>query len=404
LTLVITGRSVALMAELGSPAGVLVVGGGVAALESLMALSDLAGDRVRVTLVAPEPDFVYRPMAVTEPFGFGEARRYPLRRIVEDFGAKLLQAGVEELDAAGQRIVLRSGDTMTYDTLVLAPGARMLPAFDDALTFMGPGSAPAMRAVLDELDDGRVRRIAFVAPTVVGWTLPLYELALLTARHAADRGLQPEIVLVTPEQRPLALFGERPSSVVAELLTSAGIEFVGASLVEVVDGAVRLSPGGRALGAERVVALPLVRGPELHGVPAEPDFGFVPVDRHGRVEGLDGVYAAGDATNYRVKQGGLAAQQADAVAEHVAARHGASVEPSPFRPVLRGMLFTGGPERYMREEAAAARPLWWPPTKIAGSYLAPYLYEREAAAAPGPAPEGFADLEVPLDTAEAVRG
>jgi sulfide:quinone oxidoreductase len=404
LTLVITGRSVALMAELGSPAGVLVVGGGVAALESLMALSDLAGDRVRVTLVAPEPDFVYRPMAVTEPFGFGEARRYPLRRIVEDFGAKLLQAGVEELDAAGQRIVLRSGDTMTYDTLVLAPGARMLPAFDDALTFMGPGSAPAMRAVLDELDDGRVRRIAFVAPTVVGWTLPLYELALLTARHAADRGLQPEIVLVTPEQRPLALFGERPSSVVAELLTSAGIEFVGASLVEVVDGAVRLSPGGRALGTERVVALPLVRGPELHGVPAEPDFGFVPVDRHGRVEGLDGVYAAGDATNYPVKQGGLAAQQADAVAEHVAARHGASVEPSPFRPVLRGMLFTGGPERYMREEAAAARPLWWPPTKIAGSYLAPYLYEREAAAAPEPAPEGFADLEVPLDTAEAVRG
>jgi sulfide:quinone oxidoreductase len=404
LTLVITGRSVALMAELGSPAGVLVVGGGVAALESLMALSDLAGDRVRVTLVAPEPDFVYRPMAVAEPFGFGEARRYPLRRIVEDFGAKLLQAGVEELDAAGQRIVLRSGDTLTYDTLVLAPGARMLPAFEDALTFLGPGSAPAMRALLDELDDGRVWRIAFVAPTVVGWTLPLYELALLTARHAADRGLRPEIVLVTPEQRPLALFGERPSSVVAELLTSAGIEFVGASLVEVVDGAVRLSPGGRALDAERVVALPLIRGPELEGVPAEPDFGFIPVDRHGRVEGLDGVYAAGDATSYPVKQGGLAAQQADAVAEHVAARHGAPVEPSPFRPVLRGMMFTGGPERYMREEAAAARPLWWPPTKIAGRYLAPYLYEREAAAAPGPAPEGFADLKVPLDTAEPVRG
>src|SRR5215218_1342571 len=174
------------MAELGSPAGVLVVGGGVAALETLMALSDLAGDRVRVTLVAPEPDFVYRPMAVAEPFGLGEARRYPLRRIVEDFGAGLLQASVEALDASARRIVLRSGDTMTYDTLVLAPGARMLPAFDDALTFTGPGSGPAMRALLDELDQGRVRRVAFVAPTVMGWTLPLYELALLTARHATN--------------------------------------------------------------------------------------------------------------------------------------------------------------------------------------------------------------------------
>jgi sulfide:quinone oxidoreductase len=389
------------MPELGSPAGVHVVGGGVAALETLMALSDLAGDRVRVTLVAPEPNFVYRPMAVAEPFGFGEARRYPLRRIVEDFGAGLLQAGVEALDASSRRIVLRSGDTMIYDTLVLAPGARMLPAFDDALTFTGPGSGPAMRELLDELDQGRVRRIAFVAPTMVGWTLPLYELALLTARHAADRGLQPELVLVTPEQRPLALFGARPSAAVAELLASAGIEFVGASHVEVIDGAIRLSPGGRAFGVERLVALPLVRGPELEGAPAEPDFGFIPVDRHGRVEGLDGVYAAGDATSYPIKQGGLAAQQADAVAEHVAACLGAPVEPSPFRPVLRGMLFSGGPERYMREGAAAARPLWWPPTKIAGRYLAPYLYEREAAAVPGPAPEGFADLEVPLDTTEA---
>ena len=149
---------------------------------------------------------------------------------------------------------------------------------------------------------------------------------------------------MTPEQRPLALFGERPSAAVAELLAAAGIEFVGESHVEAGDG--RGPAGSRAAArsrAERLVALPLMRGPELEGVPAEPDFGFVPVDRHGRVDGLDGVYAAGDATNFPVKQGGLAAQQADAVAEHVAARHGARLEPSPFRPVLRGLLFAGGP-------------------------------------------------------------
>jgi sulfide:quinone oxidoreductase len=37
---------------------VVIVGGGVAALEALMALRDPAGDRIGVTLVAPEPDFV----------------------------------------------------------------------------------------------------------------------------------------------------------------------------------------------------------------------------------------------------------------------------------------------------------------------------------------------------------
>jgi hypothetical protein len=118
--------------------------------------------------------------------------------------------------------------------------------------------------------------------------LPLYELALLTARHATNRGLEREIVLVSPERRPLALFGERPSAAVGELLAAAGIDFIGATHVEVGDRGVRLVPGGRALSVERLVALPLVRGPVLEGVPAEPDFGFVPVDRHGRVDGLDG--------------------------------------------------------------------------------------------------------------------
>jgi sulfide:quinone oxidoreductase len=390
------------MAEPASPAEVLIVGGGVAALETLMALRDLAGDRVRVTLVAAEPDFVFRPMAVAEPFGFGEARRYPLRRVAEDFDAGLVQAGVTAVDASDRRVVLRSGDTIRYDTLVLAVGARMLPAFDAAVTFTGPGSAAAMRTLLDDLEEGHARRIAFVAPTVVGWTLPLYELALLTGRHAQAASLDRELALVTPEPRPLALFGDRGSAAVAEMLTSAGVEFIGASHVEPVEGAVRLLPSGRTLAAARLVALPLVRGPRLDGVPSEPDFGFIPVDRHGRVDGLDGVYAAGDATNFPVKQGGLAAQQADAVAEHVAARHGAPLDPSPFRPVLRGLLFAGGADRYLRDrdDAVAAEPLWWPPTKIAGRYLAPYMYHREPAAAPGPAPEGFVDLEVPLETVD----
>ena len=218
-----------------------------------------------------------------------------------------------------------------------------------------------------------------------------------------QKGLERELVLVTPEPRPLALFGDRASATVAEMLAAAGVEFVGESQVEPVEGAVRLLPSGRMVPADRLVALPLLRGPRLDGVPSEPTFGFIPVDPHGRVDGLDGVYAAGDATNFPIKQGGLATQQADAVAEHVAARHGARLDPAPFRPVLRGMLFAGGPDRYLRagDDAVAAQPLWWPPTKIAGRYLAPYVYEREPAAEPGPAPEGFVDLEVPLEATDA---
>jgi sulfide:quinone oxidoreductase len=390
------------VAELAAPAGVLIVGGGVAALETMMALRALAGDRVQTTLVAPEPDFVYQPTAVLEPFGLGEAGRYPLQRITEDFGTALVRGGVAAVEPRARRVVLHAGDTLTYEhALVLAPGARTLPALDDALTFTGTESAAAMRVLLDDVGYSRVRRIAFVAPEA-GWTLPLYELALLTARHAVARDLAVELILITPEPTPLAVFGDRASAAVADLLAVAGVEFSGASQVEVGEEGIRLHPKGRLLRVERVVALPLVRGPELDGVPADPDSGFIPVDEHGRVEGLDDVYCAGDATNYPIKQGGLAAQQADAVAEQIAARIGAEVTPSPFRPVLRGMLFTGDVHHYMVARGRGAgragrRPLWWPPTKLAGRYLAPYLHEREPGAMPGPSPEGFTDLELPLD-------
>jgi sulfide:quinone oxidoreductase len=68
--------------------------------------------------------------------------------------------------------------------------------------------------------------------------------------------------------------------------------------------------------------------------------GFLPVDAHGRVPAAPGVYAAGDATDFGIKQGGIACQQGDAAAEAIAAEAGADIEPAPFAPVLRGLLLT----------------------------------------------------------------
>ncbi|HEV8151757.1 MAG TPA: FAD-dependent oxidoreductase [Solirubrobacteraceae bacterium] len=385
------------------PAEVVIVGGGVAALEALMALRAHAGDGLGITLIAPQPEFVYRPMMVAEPFDLGSVRRYPLQQVGSDFGARVLHGAVTGVDTAEARVVLRSGGTVPYDTLILAPGARMLRAFDDAIAFGEPDSGAAMRELLVDLDEGRAQRVAFVAPTAAGWLLPLYELALLTARHVANRALEAELVLITPEPRPLALFGPGPSAVIARLLDASGVEFIGSTLGDVTAGGVRLVPGDRVVPVDRAVALPLVRGPKLDGVPAEGEYGFIPVDKHGRVAGLQHVYAAGDATDFPVKQGGLAAQQADAVAEHVAARHGARLSPAPFTPVLRGMLFTGDQPRYLSaaegEGPPSSRPLWWPPTKIAGRHLAPYLLERDEAEAKAieRAPEGFDEVEIGLE-------
>jgi len=132
-------------------------------------------------------------------------------------------------------------------------------------------------------------------------------------------------------------------------------------------------------------------------------------------------------TQFPVKQGGIAAQQADAAATAIASDAGASVRPAAFRPVLRGLLLTGGAPLYLRAELASdraptarrlrgevsARALWWPPGKVAGRYLAPYLstarpmsvgseplHDRAAAAGASPAADRDEAYELALLLAE----
>jgi sulfide:quinone oxidoreductase len=384
----------------------VIVGGGVAALEALIALRALLDDRVAITLVSQDDWFVDRPLTVAEPFGMASAARHSLPEIAAEFDAEFVHATVAAVAAGEHRVSCAGGPSIGFDTLILAPGARTRPPYADAIAFGVAGSGGAIKNMLSRLRSGEVRSAAFVAPSMTGWLLPLYELALMTGRELARSNVEgAQLRLVTPEDRPLTLFGAQGSESVSRLLAEAGIEFIGATRATVQGGEVALGATGESMAVDCVVTLPLLRGPRLAGVPATQPDDFIPVDEYGRVEGLADVYAAGDAIDFPVKQGGLAAQQADAVAEHVAARHGARVDPAPFRPVLRGMLLTGGEPRFMRSGVPGADdpdipgawyPLWWPPTKIAGRYLAPYLFERSEVEGFGRPDAGFIDIDIPL--------
>ena len=165
----------------------------------------------------------------------------------------------------------------------------------------------------------------------------------------------------------------------AELLSAAGVVVHASSRMDRLErGHLHLAPGGEDLAVQRVVTLPRLAGREIAGLPANAD-GFLVTDAHARVLGVPDVYAAGDITAFPIKQGGLACQQADAAAEHIAARAGAALDPTPFTPVLRGMLLTERWSRFLRRDVetdhatVAGRALWWPPAKIAGRELAGYL-------------------------------
>ena len=384
---------------------VVIAGGGVAALETLIALRDLAGDRVAITLVAPEEAFTYRPMTVAQPFSVGRARRYDLSEIANRFGAALLRDTVAEVDADARTVRTGSGQLLPYDQLVLAVGAKASPTSRHAITFGEDPEEEALHGLLQDTQEGYVGCVAFVAPSDATWTLPLYELALMTARQAWSMGAdRVRFYLVTPEDRPLGIFGPAASDAVAELLEAAGIEFVGSAYATVGHRVLTVDPGGRQIDVDRVVSLPTLEGRRIPGVPTDHD-GFIRVDPHGRVAGLDSIYAAGDGIAFPIKQGGLATQQADAVAAAIAVTAGAPIEAEPFRPVLRGLLLTGGDDRYLRhgvaggdgEPAVATQALWWPPSKIAGRYLAPYLFGQDELETIEEIKEGHLPIELRLD-------
>ena len=307
--------------------------------------------------------------------------RWELAGLLRAAGAAFTPGALRAVEAEGHVAHLENGARIEYDFVLLACGARPEVALPGALTFRGPADTERFARLLEEVKGGKAKRLAFAVPPGVGLPLPLYELALLTATELERNAVDAELTLVTPEPAPLALLGTATSEAVHALLAEHRIAVrtvvYPAALSESGISAV---PGGH-IEADRVVSLPRLKGPAIEGIPQDRD-GFVPTDVYSRVHGAADVYAAGDLTTFPIKQGGLAAQQADAAAESIAARAGAAVDPVPFRPVLRALLLTGGAPAFLRVELGGGlgestrisdEPLWWPAGKIVGRHLAPFL-------------------------------
>ena len=112
---------------------VVITGGGVAALETLLALRAMAGHLVSVTILSPASEFAYRPVTVAEAFDRAQARVYDLAEILADQGADLVPDGL----------------------------AHVLPR--------GRMDVPALRELLGDLVSGRARSLALALPSERVW-------------------------------------------------------------------------------------------------------------------------------------------------------------------------------------------------------------------------------------------
>ncbi len=360
---------------------VVIIGGGVAGLEAMLALRAFAADYVDVELVSAEHHFYYRPLAVAEPFGLGSARRWELDDLVRKAGAVFSIGTLVAVDAARRVADFASGLEIAYDALLLALGARPEPVVRGALTFRGSADSESFRRLLDEIELHGSGRLLFAVPSGPVWPLPLYELALLTAAEFERKRVPVQIGIVTSEPSALALFGARASGVVQQLLEDRHVALWPRSYpAEFADGSLSCVPE-KSVSADWVVACPRLAGPQVAGVPRGRT-GFITIDEFGRVPGADSIYAAGDATSFPIKQGGIAAAQADVAARSIAVSAGADVEARPFRPILRALLLSGAQPTFLRVElggghgetsTVSEEALWWPPGKIVGHYLSPFL-------------------------------
>src|SRR5579884_1016705 len=366
------------------PARVVIAGGGFAALEVALALRALGDDRVALTLVSPSSRFAYRPAATVGAFGDAAPVSYDLREIALDLSAAYHRGSVEAVAHQKHWLRLRSGARLDYDFLVLAVGARARIAVPGAMTFRDQRDLARFRLLLEDLGAGGVRRLVFAVPSHSAWALPVYELALQSALHATRWSAATQITLVTPERAPLEVFGAPASRAVADLLDERDVRFLGSSIPHGVARDGSLEPRFDApVRADRVVAIPELHGQRITGVPGAWS-GFTPTDSYGRVEGLSDVYAAGDMTSFPVKQGGLAAQQADLVAHTIATGLGAPVSEPHESRILRARLLHGDGALVLRTELdALGRPTGSTiehresrhdaDLKVFGRYLTPYL-------------------------------
>jgi sulfide:quinone oxidoreductase len=360
---------------------VVIAGAGIAGVEGLLRLRRIAGDDVRITVISPATELVYRPLAVLEPFSPDSLRCYPLAPLIAQTRATHVRDRLQHVDPAFRMVVTQGGREIHYDALLVAVGAGQSNPYAHSTLFTDRNRGETFASIIADVESRRVASLAFVVSNWPAWPLALYELALLTAHHARERNIPLQLTFVTAEPRPLKAFGQAAGEAMERLLDDAGIALRAGVLADVPEPG-RLRLGQATLRADRIVSLPRVVAPSISGLPAGPGW-FIPIDDYCRVADTEGrIFAAGDVTDSPIKHGGLGAQQAGTAAAGIAHLAGVAPRPEPLRPLIHGILLTGGSPLYLTARVIDGlgwssevrdRSPWPDDGKIVAEELGPYL-------------------------------
>jgi len=387
---------------------VCVVGAGTAGLEGLLSAREQLGSRAELRLIAPEHEFRYRPMSPGSLFRPALERGLAIADLVAQVGATWVADRADVIYEAERNVLTRDGDTVSFDFLLLAIGARSKRALRQGHVWERGADPGFLDQIILGIAAGGVRSVAVAVPRGARWPIPAYELALILAWTAT--GTDAQVTLLTAEEKPLGALGRDATDAVARELDAAGVQVI--TGVEVIDehernaqtseladlllvpeepadeadalmgepsdpARVRLGTGS-AVEFERLISLPTVVGPFINGV-ATDAIGFIEVDEALKVCGSERVWAAGGCIAAALEHSALSARQSDAaiaaIVAAIAGKAGAGSTRSSLPPDLTGILLTGAREQWLSENPVgthepSTRCLWWPPGRAVGHMLA----------------------------------
>jgi sulfide:quinone oxidoreductase len=273
---------------------------------------------LEITVVDQDDRHVYQPGLLFVPFGLTHPEdivRPRSRQLHKGIG--FVRSGIDRVDVEAQEVHLEDGQVLTYDVLVVATGARLVPEETEGLvgpgwmekvfTFYTPEGAAALEAALATFDGGRL--VVNVVDMPIKCPVAPLEFCFLADWYFHERGIrdQVEIVYATP------LDGAFTKPVASEhlggMLEEKGIVLETEFNTGEVDG-----EGGRLVGYDgREVPFDLAVVIPLHAGAAYVDrspglgdeVGFVPTDEHTlQAKVAPNVFVIGDAANVPASKAG----------------------------------------------------------------------------------------------------
>ena len=313
---------------------IVILGGGTGGTMTANRLRRrFSPDEAEIHVVDRDDRHVYQPGLLFVPFGLASPEEIvrPRRRQLHN-GVVFHETEVDSVDLAQEKVILRDGDVLLYDVLVVASGVRLQPEETEGLT--GPGwneraftfysleGAEALRAALDRFDGGRL--VVNLVDMPIKCPVSPLEFAFLADWRLRERGIRNRTELVYATPLDSAFTKKTCAEHLSFLLDAKEIELVTEFSAGEVDGVGgKLSSyDGRSLDFDLLVTVP------LHGGQAYIDrseglgdaLGFVPTDKATlQTTVKPNVFALGDAADLPTsKAGSVTHFEAEILTENIA--------------------------------------------------------------------------------------